>query len=642
MDQQPEITIFNPEILDWLLESVVNRDSAATIRRQIIHACQLAEQKDASATETLRQAESLMSDANKKLKLLDDERNALAEEKEKLLRDAEQLTSLPQTVRDLGSTFSSALGQTQEVMTQSLDELSNAAESHQKSVDSSSGETSKAIQETRAVGEKIDTFLSSIKESFEHGLQPKHIDALTKGFRESVDKLNESIAGIPAEVRAGLKEEMTLESFLKPFQLRDKLTHKEDELRMSQEANQRLIDQLTALQSSKAEVDLLLQQEKERIGRRNQYVEKLRSELEVAESLADAVPELQRQLQQATTEAESVESLSAELAELNRLYTVSQEQVRSQSETINRLGGQTGRIAELEERAIKAQQRSRGLEESKSDFEAQIERLTETLQDAQTLHEEAKESFRERLEDKVELLSSKDRELENLRRDLGDTGELRQRLSEANDRVLELEEEVKTARFDSITYLRQFSDSLADVNGLRDRLDEATDRVRTLNADLENANQRSSDAEEERQDLDRQLTDAATKLTELEGQLHSQETQRSLQIPEGPLGELAGIYAELAREVLDLPVSPQAFRSFDIKDIAVEIAPLLFRDGSKENLQLFLASGRRGWHCLETIIDGIPNAKGLHVNQCLDHETDCPFVRVLFGKDGAELDFNSE
>ncbi|KAG5766576.1 hypothetical protein H9Q72_005343 [Fusarium xylarioides] len=642
MDRQPETRIFNPDLLDAVLESVVDRGSAAVIRRKIIHACQLAEQKDASATETLRRAESLMSEADKKSRLLEDERIALAQEKEKLLRDAEQLTSLPETVRDLGSTISSALKETREGMSNSLDGMSNATQSHRTSIESSSGETSKAIQDIKAAGEKIDTSLSSIQESFEHGLKPEDIDALTKGFTDSVETLTESIAGIPAGVRAGLQEEMTLESFLKPFELRDKLTLKEKELTRSEETNQRLIDQLMTLQGSKAEVDLLLQQEKERVGRRNQLVKDLQSQLEDAEKLVDDIPELQRQLQEATTEAGRARSLSAELGELKRLYATSQEKTRSQSEKINRLEGQTGRIAELEDRVTKAQQRARDLEESKSNFEAQIDQLTETLQDAQTLHEEAKESFRERLEDKVGLLSSKDRELENLRRDLGDMRELQKRLSDANGQVRDLAKEVRVANSNSNAHLRGLSNSLACASVLRDRLEEATGQVRTLKAELEYAEGRSSDAEKERQDLDKQLTDATAKLTELEGQLHSQETQRSLQIPDGPLGELASMYAELAREVLDLPVSPQGLQSFDIKAIAIEIAPLLFRDGSKENLQLFLASGLRGWHCLETIIDGIPDAKGIRLNQCLDHEADCPFVRVLFGKDGAQLDFSSE
>ncbi|KAF5533595.1 hypothetical protein FPHYL_13590 [Fusarium phyllophilum] len=639
MDRQPETRIFNPDLLDAVLESVVDRGSAAVIRRKIIHACQLAEQKDASATETLRRAETLMSEADKKSRLLEDERIALAQEKEKLLRDAEQLTSLPETVRDLGSTISSALKETLEGMSNSLDGMSNATQSHRTSIESSSGETSKAIQDIKAAGEKIDTSLSSIQESFEHGLKPEDIDALTKGFTDSVETLTESIAGIPAGVRAGLQEEMTLESFFKPFELRDKLTLKEKELTRSEETNQRLIDQLMALQGSKAEVDLLLQQEKERVGRRNQLVKDLQSQLEDAEKLVDDIPELQRQLQEATTEAGRARSLSAELGELKRLYAISQEKTRSQSEKINRLEGQTGRIVELEGRLTKAQQRARDLEESKSNFETQIDQLTETLQDAQTLHEEAKESFRERLEDKVELLSSKDRELENLRRELGDMRELQKRLSEANGQVCDLAKEVRAANSNSIAHLRGLSDSLACANVLRDRLEEATGQVRTLKAELEYAEGRSSDVEKERQDLDKQLTDVTAKLTELEGQLHSQETQRSLQIPESPLGELASMYAKIAREVLNLPVIPQALATYDFRALALAIAPLLFRSESNPELSVFLDSGSSEWHCLENVVDGMLRPEAIRQRQCTDHDGDCVLARVVESEERAVLDF---
>ncbi|KAG4259217.1 hypothetical protein FPRO03_13151 [Fusarium proliferatum] len=656
MERQPEITLFNFETIDWLLESVVDRTSAATIRRKLLHAYQIVEQKDASAIETLRQAEALMSQTDDKSRLLEDERNALLEEKEKLLRDAKQLTSLPETIDTLTSTLSSAAKETRDRMAQSLEEMTNATRSHQRSIDTSSGETSKAIRDIKAVGESLGTTLSGLNERFQHSLKPEHIAELTSGFTDSVKTLTESIKGIPANVRAGLRDEMTLESFFKPFELRDKLSLKEEELKKAYVENQRLIDQLQTLRGSKAEVDLLLQQEKDRVGRRNEYVLQLQSELEVAEKQAEDIPELQRQLEEARlgagqipemqrqmqevmAEAERARSLSTDLDELNRLYDVAQEKIRSQGERLDR---QTGRILQLEELGTKTQQRARDLEESRSNFEAQIEQLTENLADAQTLHQEAKESLQGRIEDKVELLNSKDWELDNLRRDLGDMKQLQERLREANDQVQDLTNQARVSNSNAATYLQDFSSSLARENYLRDKLDEATGKVQTLEAELGNAQRVSSDVETERKDLGRQLTDAKAKLAELEGQLSNQETQRSLQIPEGRLGELASMYAELAREVVDLPVSPQGLQSFDIRAVTVEIAPLLLRDCAKKNLQLFLASGLRGWHCLETIIDGIPEAKGIHLNRCLDHETDCPFVRVLFGKDGAELDFSSE
>ncbi|KAF5974280.1 hypothetical protein FBULB1_7838 [Fusarium bulbicola] len=640
MERQPETTLFNPELLDWVLEPVADRATAANLRRKIIHACQIAEQKDASATEKLRHAETLISEADEKSRLLEDERNALAEDKEKVLRDAKQLTRLPETVTTLTSTVSSALKETQEGMAKSLHKMSDATKSHQNSVDFSSGQTSMALQDIKAVGESIEASLSEIKQNGEHGLKPEHIAKLTQSFTDSVKTLTESIEGIPASVRAGLNEEMTLETFLKPFELRDKLTHKEEELTRSEEANQRLINQLTALQGSKAQVDLLLQQEEERVVRRNELVRDLKSQLEKAEDEVDKIPALQQQLEEARTEAGRARSLSTELDELRRLYDISQETIRSQGEKIERLEGQTDQIPQLGVRATTAEQRVRDLKESNSNFEVRIEQLAETLQDAQTLHEEAKGSFLERLEDKAELLKSKDRELEDLRLDLDDVTELKQRLSESDRLVFDLTGEVEVANSDSTGYLQQLTDSLARVAVLEDKLDEANSKANGLEQDLNIARTSVSDAEDARQALDRQLTDATAKLTELEGQLSIQETQRSLQIPEGPLGELASMYAELAREVLDLPVSPQGLRSFDMKAIAVEVAPLLFRDGSKENLQLFLASRPNGWYCLETIVYAIESPKRIGSEGCRDHEADCVFVRVVNKEDAALLDFN--
>ncbi|KAG5821639.1 hypothetical protein H9Q74_000053 [Fusarium xylarioides] len=640
MDRQPETTIFNPDLLDAVLVSVVDRGSAAVIRRKIIHACQLAEQRDAIATETLRRAETLMSEADKKSRLLEDERIALAQEKEKLLRDAEQLTSLPETVRDLGSTISSALKETREDMSNSLDGMSNATQSHRTSIESSSAETSKAIRDIKAAGEKIDTSLTSIQESFEHGLKPEDIDALTKGFTDSVETLTESIAGIPAGVLAGLQEEMTLESFFKPFELRDKLTLKEKELTRSEETNQRLIDQLMALQGSKAEVDLLLQQEKERVGRRNQLVKDLESQLEDAEKLVDDIPELQRQLQEATTEAGSVRSLSAELGDLKRLYAASQEKTRYQSEKINRLEGQTGRIAELEGRTTKAQQRARDLEESKSNFEAQIEQLTETLRDAQTLHEEAKESFRERLEDKAELLSSKDRELENLRRDLGDMRQLQQHLSEANGQVHDFAKDLEVAKSESITYLRQLTDSLANANVLGDELDVATAKAQRLEQELDMAKTSISDAEENCQHLQRQLNDANALIEDIESQSSSQKTQQSLPVQGGVFGELADMYSSLAHRVHDIQVVPETLAAFDLNTVAVKIAPLIFQFEGLENIEEFLNSGRGGWHCLKSVVDGNTSQDGLESRRCSEHGGDCVLVCARNRDDQAFLDFH--
>ncbi|CZR40754.1 uncharacterized protein FPRO_10342 [Fusarium proliferatum ET1] len=652
MERQPEITLFNFETIDWLLESVVDRTSAATIRRKLLHAYQIVEQKDASAIETLRQAEALMSQADDRSRLLEDERNALLEEKEKLLRDAKQLTSLPETIDSLTSTLSSAAKETRDRMAQSLEEMTNATRSHQRSIDTSSGETSKAIRDIKAVGESLDTTLSGLNERFQHSLKPEHVAELTNGFTDSVKTLTESIKGIPANVRAGLRDEMTLESFLKPFELRDKLSLKEEELKKAYVENQRLIDQLQTLRGSKAEVDLLLQQEKDRVGRRNQYVSQLQSELEVAEKQAEDIPELHRQLQEARTEAgqipemqrqmqeimaeaERARSLSTDLDELNCLYDVAQEKIRSLGE---RLDSQTNRILQLEERETKTQQRARDLEESRSNFEAQIEQLTENLADAQTLHQEAKESLQGRLEDKVELLNSKDWELDNLRRDLGDTRQLQERLREANAQVQDLANQARVSNSNAATYLQDFSSSLARENFLRDKLDEATGEVQTLEAELENALRLSSDAETERQDLGRQLTDAKTKLTELEGQL-TRETQRSLRIPEGSLGELASMYAELAREVVDLPILSQALAPYDFRTLALAIAPLLFRLESKTELGVFLDSGSSEWHCLENVLDGMPRPEAISRRKCTDHETECVLVRVATSGQRAVLEF---
>ncbi|RYC85972.1 hypothetical protein BFJ63_vAg11152 [Fusarium oxysporum f. sp. narcissi] len=639
MERQPEITLFNPQVLDWLLESVPDRVAAATIRSKLINACEAVEQKGASATETLQRAEAMLSQADEKSRLLHDERNALREEKEKLLRDAKQLTSLPETVTNLASTLSSAVKDTQDSIAKSLHEMNNATKSHRNSIESSSGETSTAIRDIKAVGERLDKSLNDIKQSLETGLQREDISAVTQSLTENAKTLTDSIAGIPAKVRQGLDEEMTLGTFFKPFELRDKLTQKEQELEKSQETNQRLIDQMTTIHGSKVEVTLLLKQEKERVDRRNMYIETQKLKLEEAEERLLLIPNLEQQLEAAKLDTVRAASLSTELVKLKGLYEASQKTIGSQREEIQRLQGQAGQILALEGQARESQQRARELEVSRSNAQEQIKQLGVTLQNVQTLHQESKESLQGRLDDKVELLRSKDQELDRLHRDVGDMEGLRQRLTEAGGRIHHLGEQLQSANSDATTYLGELNDSIAHAAVLEKQLSKATGMNQALRTELEDAKTRSSNAEKERQDLDRQFTDATAKLVEVQNQLSSQEARPSLQIPEGPLGELASMYAELTREVIDLPVLPQGLATCDLRTLAVAIAPLLFRIGSKTNLSLFLDSGPTDWHCLENVVDGMPRPEAIRLRKCTDHDTKCVLVRVWMYGERALLKF---
>ncbi|KAF5678781.1 hypothetical protein FCIRC_6396 [Fusarium circinatum] len=155
------------------------------------------------------------------------------------------------------------------------------------------------------------------------------------------------------------------------------------------------------------------------------------------------------------------------------------------------------------------------------------------------------------------------------------------------------------------------------ITHLEDRLTENPSKAQALETELAKAITRASNAEDNSRYLEGQLRDANNRLTSIQN--------------------LAAMYAVLAREVADLPIRSQALALFGVETVAVEVAPLLFRVGSKGNLRSFLAAGPSGWHCLETIVDGITEPKG---NECRDHKGDCVEVRVVNGRDGPLLDFS--
>lgn len=286
------------------------------------------------------------------------------------------------------------------------------------------------------------------------------------------------------------------------------------------------------------------------------------------------------------------------------------------------------------------QQRPRNLELLLANAQQEIERLNVHLRDVKTLHQESKEAMQGWLNEKDALLRSKDQEIQRLRMEGRNSGGQRQRLTSANRRTQSLGMQLAAAKDEASTQRRRLETANSRITHLENQLAESPG-VQALETELANANTRAFNAEENNRHLEGRLRDANTRLTSIQSQQPGQE-QPSLRIPDGRLGELASMYAKLARELLDLPVSPQGLQNFDVRAFAIEIAPLLLRDWAKEKLQRFLASSLRGWHCLETIIDGVPEAKGIHQNQCLDHKTDCPFVRVLLGRSGPELDFCSE
>ncbi|PNP79526.1 hypothetical protein FNYG_07142 [Fusarium nygamai] len=276
-------------------------------------------------------------------------------------------------------------------------------------------------------------------------------------------------------------------------------------------------------------------------------------------------------------------------------------------------------------------QRAYDLEQQLSNAQQEIERLNLHLQDAKTLQQELKEALQGRLDDKDALLRSKDQEIQRLRIDGSNSGESRQRLSSAHRHNVQLHQQLVVTQTGVTTQRQELETANSRITHLENLLTESPSKVQALETELAKANTRASNAEDNNRYLEGQLRDANTRLA------GGQEPQPSIRIPAGPLGELAGMYAVLAREVTDLPILPQGLAFFDLETTAVEVAPLLFRVGAKGNLRSFLAAGPSGYHCLENVVDGIAKPTGYH---CRDHKGDCVFVRVVNGAHGAVLDFS--
>ncbi|KAF5644493.1 hypothetical protein F52700_2493 [Fusarium sp. NRRL 52700] len=282
------------------------------------------------------------------------------------------------------------------------------------------------------------------------------------------------------------------------------------------------------------------------------------------------------------------------------------------------------------------QQRARDLELRLANAQQEIERLNLHLQDVKTFHQESKEDMQGRLNDKDALLRSKDQEIQRLRMEGSNSWVSRQ-----DHRTSRLEEQLAITQTEVEIYRQKLATANSRITQLEKGLTENPTKVQALETELAQANRRASNAEDNSKYFEGQLRDANTQLAGIQGQgqLPGQGSGPSIRVPEGPLGELAGMYALLAREVTDLPILPQGFASFVVETVAVEVAPMLYRVCAKGNLRSFLASGPRGWHCLETIVDGDPNPKGMKGHTCLDHKRDCLHVRVVNGEDGALLDF---
>ncbi|KAF5665052.1 hypothetical protein FDENT_12702 [Fusarium denticulatum] len=278
------------------------------------------------------------------------------------------------------------------------------------------------------------------------------------------------------------------------------------------------------------------------------------------------------------------------------------------------------------------QQRACDLELQLCTAQQEIERLNLHLQDVKTLQQELKEALQGRLNDQDALLRSKDQEIQRLRID--GSGESRQRLSSAHFHNARLHEKLVVTETGVTAQRRELKTANSRITHLENLLAESPSKVQALEIELAKANTRASNAEDNNRYLEGQLRDANTRLAGGQSQLPGQEP--TIRIPEGPLGELARMYAVLAREVTDLPILPQGLASFDLEPTAAEVAPLLFRLGAKGNLRSFLAACPSGWHCLENVVDGITKPG----DDCRDHKGDCVFVRVVNGADGAVLDFS--
>ncbi|KAG9498463.1 hypothetical protein J7337_009268 [Fusarium musae] len=269
------------------------------------------------------------------------------------------------------------------------------------------------------------------------------------------------------------------------------------------------------------------------------------------------------------------------------------------------------------------------LELQLSQAQREIEQLKMHLQDAKTLQQELKEALQGRLDDKDALLRSKDQEIQRLRVDGSDSGS-RQRRSLDRHTNMRLSQQLAITETTVTAQRQELKTANSRITHLENLLTDNPSKVQALETELAEANTRASNAEDNNRHLERQLRDANTRLA------GGHEPEPSIRIPEGPLGELAGMYAVLAREVTDLPILPQRFACFDLQTTAAEVAPLLFRLDAMGNLRRFLAAGSSHYHCLENVVDGISKP----TYDCRDHKGDCVYVRVANTAHGNVLDFS--
>ncbi|KAJ4179282.1 hypothetical protein NW755_012626 [Fusarium falciforme] len=81
---------------------------------------------------------------------------------------------------------------------------------------------------------------------------------------------------------------------------------------------------------------------------------------------------------------------------------------------------------------------------------------------------------------------------------------------------------------------------------------------------------------------------------------HWPETQ-SLDM--GILSRLSKVYLALSSEFRDIPTSNGSYGGFDLRQIAIKIAPKLMSPQAKPMLLEFLTSGAEGWHCLQQVVE---------------------------------------
>ncbi|KIL95581.1 hypothetical protein FAVG1_00318 [Fusarium avenaceum] len=429
-----------------------------------------------------------------------------------------------------------------------------------------------------------------------------------------------------------------------------------------------------------------LELERQRVQRRDNTIQDLQNthaatyqQLEQAQGGLEDYADLQQQLQDAQGRLEAAETAAQELEQTREQLRRSEEAEGRYSREITRQRGSIDQEKKLNaERSKQIKEISDHLATSREQAEQARVKAEETAAELRmrfeqqgALHQELKDAWaneraalQEKVSDRDMLLHNQGQDLVSLRSRVAETESLQKNLDDARTQVERLDDllneashkaetcgqELAVARSQEQELKRALATSNSELedakrlaNGLEQSLRDAQSdfegRLKDANRKAETYSQQLSEARIGKQDLTRALASSNSeledtrrqvigleqRLIDAQSRISTFEDQTSM--PQGILSGLADMYVKLAREFQDIPTAPGNIYSFDMTEVAVEIAPLLAQYEAKDNLLAFLNAQTPDWHCLQQVVDG--DRLSVVQDQCGQHRGSCVLVRVI-------------